>query len=73
MTFDQILKIIRDGSKTDWQKAADLHAGIVIGAAPYTLETSTLAAPPRKARTIKPKPEIENRDARPTQDDGEIG
>lgn len=76
MKFEEILqiitepkfrKILNDQSLTDFQKAADIHA---------ELEADSDAKPfaaPRKSRTIKPKPDIENRDGRPTQGDGEIG
>lgn len=51
MTFEAILKIIRDPSKTDWQKAADLHAGIIDTdrPAPQNFE--------RKQRRTKPAPD----------------
>lgn len=77
MTFDQCLqlitspkirKILYDEARTTYQRAADLHAMLS--------EVEILDAPtpkPRKAREIKPKPDLENRDARPTQGDGEIG
>lgn len=29
VTFEKLLKIIQDGSKTDYQKAADLHSLLV--------------------------------------------
>jgi hypothetical protein len=72
MTFENILqiitspklrKILDDESRTTYQQAADIHAALA--------EAETSDAP-RKARTIKPKPESETRDARPTQDDGEV-
>lgn len=69
MTFEQILKIIRDPSKTDWQKAADLHAGVISGSTQSAFDVSQpIATAPRKARTIKPRPDNE-----PTSTDGEIG
>lgn len=68
ITEPKYRKIINDADLTDYQKAADIHAELEADGAPI----GSVRAP-RKARTIKPKPEIENRDARPTQDDGEIG
>lgn len=47
MTFEAILKIIRDPSKTDWQKAADIHAGII---------------DERKQRRTKPAPDAQSSD-----------
>lgn len=68
ITEPKYRKIIMDPDLTDYQKAADLHAQLQLDA-----EGIELGRPPRKARNIKPKPEIENRDARPTQGDGETG
>ena len=76
MKFEEILqiitepkfrKILNDQSLTDFQKAADIHAELEAD------NDSKPFAQPRKSRTIKPKPEIENRDGRPTHTDGEIG
>ena len=53
MTFEEIIDILKS-SKTDYQKAADLHAAIQTAARP-----SALAIQPqkqRKARTATPKP-----------------
>jgi hypothetical protein len=60
MTFDRILEAVRrghfakvlvDDGRTDFQKAADIHALMIETAAPSGPK------PERKARTIKPKPE----------------
>lgn len=66
ITEPRFRKILNDSDLTDFQKAADIHAQFLNDEAGFD-------RPARKPRTIKPKPEIENRDARPTQDDGEIG
>lgn len=66
ITEPKYRKILNDPDLTDFQKAADIHAQ-------FQNDADGLDRPARKTRTIKPKPEIENRDARPTQDDGEIG
>lgn len=53
MTFEEIIDILKS-SKTDYQKAADLHAAIQTATRP-----SALAIQPqkqRKARTATPKP-----------------
>lgn len=52
MTFEAILKIIRDPSKTDWQKAADLHAGMISDSTHHPIQ-----AIERKTRRIKPAPD----------------
>lgn len=67
ITEPRLRRILEDSSRTPYQRAADI-------AAIFERESDDAAQPaPRKARTIKPKPEIENRDARPTQGDGETG
>lgn len=68
ITEPKYRKILNDSDLTDYQKAADIHAQFRNDA-----EGVELGREPRRARTIKPKPESETRDARPTQDDGEIG
>jgi hypothetical protein len=69
MTFEAILqiitspklrKILDDESRTTYQRAADLHAALA--------EVEVLDAP-RKARTIKPRPDTETGNT----GDGEIG
>jgi len=66
ITEPKYRKIIMDPDLTDYQKAADIHAQ-------FLNDDAGVDRPARKTRAIKPKPEIESRDARPTQDDGEIG
>jgi hypothetical protein len=68
ITEPKYRKIINDPDLTDYQKAADIHAELEADGEPIGS-----VRPPRKPRTSKPKPDLENRDARPTQDDGEIG
>jgi hypothetical protein len=53
MTFDELMEILKS-TKTDYQKAADIHAAIQTATRP-----SALAIQPqkqRKARTATPKP-----------------
>ena len=53
MTFDEILEILKS-AKTDYQKAADLHAAIQMATRPSALTLQPQKA--RKARTATPKP-----------------
>lgn len=68
ITEPKYRKIINDPDLTDYQKAADIHAELEADGEPIGS-----VRPARKPGNIKPKPEIETPDARPTQDDGEIG
>ena len=52
MTFDEILEILKS-AKTDYQKAADLHAAIQTASRPSALALQPQKA--RKARTATPK------------------
>lgn len=56
VTFEKLLKIIQDSSKTDYQKAADLHSAIASGAT-----VSPIAAPKKRGR--KPKVQVTNGEA----------
>lgn len=51
MTFEQLVEIINDPTKTPYQKAADLHA--MLHEAP---QPSRQPVKQRKMRTTKPKP-----------------
>jgi hypothetical protein len=53
MTFDEILEILKS-AKTDYQKAADLHAAIQTATRPSALTLQPQKA--RKPRTATPKP-----------------
>ena len=66
LTEPRIRRILDDETRTPYQRAADIHAALM---ANDVVDDRA----PRKARTNKPKPEIESRDERPTQGDGEIG
>jgi hypothetical protein len=54
MTFDQILEILKS-PKTDYQKAADLHAALIAIPAPSSLNMQPQKK--RKAREKKPRQE----------------
>ena len=53
MTFDEILEILKS-AKTDYQKAADLHAAIQMASRPSALTLQPQKQ--RKARTATPRP-----------------
>jgi hypothetical protein len=53
MTFDEILEILKS-TKTDYQKAADLHAAVQTATRPSALTLQPQKA--RKPRTATPKP-----------------
>ncbi len=51
VTFEKLLKIIQDGSKTDYQKAADLHSLLVGNDEP--------PPPAREKKKRGPKPKVQ--------------
>ena len=51
MTYEQILEILKDPTRTDYQRAADIHAALT-------------KAPQPSALNIKPKTERKKREAR---------
>jgi len=53
MTFDELIEILKS-TKTDYQKAADIHAAIQTATRPSALTLQPQKA--RKARTATPKP-----------------
>ena len=53
MTFDELMEILKS-TKTDYQKAADIHAAIQTASRPSALAIQPQKA--RKARTATPKP-----------------
>jgi hypothetical protein len=55
MTFDQILEILKS-PKTDYQKAADLHAALTAIPAPSSLNMQPQKK--RKSREKKPRQEV---------------
>lgn len=52
MTFDEILEILKS-TKTDYQKAADLHAAVQTATRPSALTLQPQK--PRKARVVRVK------------------
>ena len=54
MTFDEIMAIIRDKSRTDFQQAADIHAAWAKATHPSALNIKPQKQ--RKARTATTKP-----------------
>ena len=60
MTFDEILEILKS-AKTDYQKAADLHAAIQTASRPSVMGLQPQKV--RKARTATPKPKSPASDA----------
>ena len=53
MTFDELMEILKS-TKTDYQKAADIHAAIQTASRPSALALQPQKA--RKPRTATPKP-----------------
>ena len=53
MTFDELMEILKS-TKTDYQKAADIHAAIQTATRPSALTLQPQKA--RKPRTATPKP-----------------
>jgi len=54
MTYEQILEILKDPTRTDYQRAADIHAALTKASQPSALN-------------IKPKTERKKREARKPQ------
>ncbi len=54
MTFDEIVAILKDPTRTDYQRAADIHAALTNATRPSALTLQPMK--PRKARTATPKP-----------------
>ena len=54
MTFEEIMLIIADKTKTDRQKGADLEAAFLKAAKPSVLALQPMKT--RKPRTVTPKP-----------------
>ncbi len=57
MTFDEIVQILKDPQRTDYQRAADIHAALTKAAQPSAL-------------SIKPKTERKKREPRKPQPNG---
>lgn len=57
MTYEQILEILKDPTRTDYQRAADIHAALTKASQPSALN-------------IKPKTERKKREARKPQPNG---
>jgi hypothetical protein len=53
MTFDELMEILKS-TKTDYQKAADIHAAIQTASRPSAMAIQPMKQ--RKARTATPKP-----------------
>ena len=50
MTFDEIIAIIRDKSRTDFQQAADLHAALTKATQPSALNIKPQAQRKKRAQ-----------------------
>ena len=59
MTFDEIVQILKDPTRTDYQRAADIHAALTKAAQPSALN-------------IKPKTERKKRESRKPQPNGHL-
>lgn len=59
MTYEQILEILKDPHRTDYQRAADIHAALTKATQPSALN-------------IKPKTERKKREARKPQPNGHL-
>ena len=51
MTFEELVSILKDTTRTDYQKAADIHAALTRATTPSALNIKP--DKPRKARTPK--------------------
>jgi len=59
MTFDEIVAILKDPQRTDYQRAADIHAALTKATQPSAFNLKPLVE--RKKRTPnKPKPAAES-------------
>lgn len=54
MTYEHILEILKDPARTDYQRAADIHAALTKAAQPSALNLQPMK--PRKPRQAKAKP-----------------
>jgi hypothetical protein len=54
MTFDEIVAILKDTTRTDYQRAADIHAALTAATRPSALTLQPQKT--RKARTATTKP-----------------
>lgn len=52
MTYEEILTILKDTTRTDYQRAADIHAALTKATQPSALNIKPQA--PRKKREAKP-------------------
>ena len=59
MTFDEIIQILKDPTRTDYQRAADIHAALTKASQPSALN-------------IEPKTERKKREARKPQSNGHL-
>lgn len=59
MSFEELLTILKDPTRTDYQRAADIHAALTKAAQPSALN-------------IKPKTERKKRDPRKPQPNGHL-
>ncbi len=59
MTFDEIVAILKDPTRTDYQRAADIHAALTKASQPSALN-------------IKPKTERKKREPRKPQPNGHL-
>lgn len=56
MTYEQILEILKDPTRTDYQRAADIHAALTKATQPSALNIKP--ATPRKKREPRASPGI---------------
>ena len=54
MTFEEITSILKDTTRTDYQKAADIHAALTKAVKPSVMALQPMKT--RKTRTATPKP-----------------
>ena len=55
MTFDEIVQILKDPTRTDYQRAADIHAALTKATQPSAFNIKP-ATPRKKREARKPQP-----------------
>jgi len=61
MTFDEIVAILKDTTRTDYQRAADIHAALTKATQPSALNIKPqVQRKPRSPNKPKPTPDLLN-------------
>ena len=57
MTFEELVSILKDTTRTDYQKAADIHAALTEAMTPSALKLKPMKER-KKREPRKPRPEL---------------